>query len=242
MLEYDFNRRVKYLGVEIQNATQRTIDGVRNSSIVHIHDELAANRDDQKAAYRVLFSLVIRKYLTYLRLERIRTTSQVIALRSLFCPRPTLLRLVSVCDNSNLLMFHAWRPSSGARTAPGSASVALLAVIVMVGTLSFALGTRAVASDAPLRSTADCPVLSQRNQVGSRDNSRTTPAPNPTPKQDRSSTLARRTAIATWRFGSIAVAAAKTSLEGGGTALDALEAGEPSPRDLESNMMHCYGG
>lgn len=139
-------------------------------------------------------------------------------------------------------MFHNWRPSYGARTAHGSAPVALLAVIVMVGTLSFALGTRAAASDAPLKPTTDGAVLSQRNQVDSGDNSQTTPARDPTPQQDRGSTLARRTAIATWRFGSIAVAAAKTSLEGGGTALDALEAGQSFPFDPESNTIHYHGG
>lgn len=55
----------------------------------------------------------------------------------------------------------------------------------------------------------------------------------------RSKVLVRPAAIATWRFGEIAVDAAKDLLEGGATALDALEAGASC---LDLALYTCFDG
>lgn len=123
-------------------------------------------------------------------------------------------------------------------------SVAVAVALVVVGMLSFALGTKA-ASDASSRSVVDGPLDSCRNQVDSRENSRTHSAATKSARVSGSTGhhhdggRARPTAIATWRFGEIAVAAAKISLENGGTALDALEAGDKcyiSIRELQDAL------
>lgn len=111
---------------------------------------------------------------------------------------------------------------------PLSVAVPLLAVVVL-GALSFALGTRA-ASGTPSRLIAGSPLDSCGDGMDNRENSGTPSAATKSEgirgsKSHDNTESTRPTAIATWRFGSVAVAAAKISLESGGTALDALEAG-----------------
>lgn len=112
---------------------------------------------------------------------------------------------------------------------PLSVAVPLLAVVVL-GALSFALGTRA-ASGTPSRLIAGSPLDSCGDGMDNRENSGTPSAATKSEgirgsKSHDNTESTRPTAIATWRFGSVAVAAAKISLESGGTALDALEAGD----------------